>query len=54
MQGKFQLVLYPESGHAIHEEVPERVALTLWEFWERNRPGLIKRFPIPPLAPGQK
>ncbi|KAI9095242.1 protein phosphatase methylesterase 1 [Phlyctochytrium arcticum] len=48
MQGKYQLVLYPESGHAIQEDEPGKVAATLWEFWDRNGPGLvIKRFPIP-------
>ncbi|KAJ3159605.1 Protein phosphatase methylesterase 1 [Geranomyces michiganensis] len=48
MQGKYQLALYPESGHAIQEDEPERLAATLVEFWERNGPGkIIKRFPIP-------
>ncbi|KAI8922070.1 Alpha/Beta hydrolase protein [Powellomyces hirtus] len=48
MQGKYQLVLYPESGHTIQEDEPEKLTSTLWEFWDRNGPGkIIKRFPIP-------
>ncbi|KAJ3147049.1 Protein phosphatase methylesterase 1 [Geranomyces variabilis] len=48
MQGKYQLALYPESGHAIQEDEPSRLAETLCEFWDRNGPGkVIKRFPIP-------
>ncbi|KAI8823563.1 Alpha/Beta hydrolase protein [Fimicolochytrium jonesii] len=55
MQGKFQLVLYPESGHAIQEDEPDKLATTLADLWQRNGPGkIIKRFPIPPLKPGTK
>ncbi|KAK9763571.1 Protein phosphatase methylesterase 1 [Basidiobolus ranarum] len=36
MQGKFQLLVLPESGHAIQEDLPDRLALALFEFWKRN------------------
>ncbi|KAJ3097822.1 hypothetical protein HDU97_004519 [Phlyctochytrium planicorne] len=49
MQGKFQLVVYPECGHSVHEEVPDKFASLLNEFFKRNqRNVVIKRFPIPP------
>ncbi|KAJ3182892.1 hypothetical protein HDU85_002495 [Gaertneriomyces sp. JEL0708] len=47
MQGKYQLVLYPEAGHAIQEDQPNLVAETLKEFWDRYGVIEIKRFPIP-------
>ena len=36
MQGKFQLVVIPEAGHFVHEDVPGRVAGLLVEFYRRN------------------
>jgi protein phosphatase methylesterase 1 len=36
MQGKYQLVVYQDSGHFVHEDVPSKCALTLYDFWERN------------------
>jgi len=36
MQGKFQLMLVRESGHFIHEDVPEKVAAAVNDFWSRN------------------
>ena len=36
MQGKYQLVVYQDSGHFVHEDVPNKCALTLYDFWERN------------------
>ncbi|KAI8927963.1 Alpha/Beta hydrolase protein [Entophlyctis helioformis] len=48
MQGKFQMIIYPESGHTIQEDVPDKLAVALYEFWDRNKPlAVIKRFPIP-------
>lgn len=44
MQGKFQMVLVPQSGHAIQEDEPEEVAQTVQSFIQRFRIGL------PPLA----
>ncbi|GAA6054032.1 hypothetical protein JCM3770_001330 [Rhodotorula araucariae] len=36
MQGKYQLEVYPDVGHCVHEDAPARTAETLREFWERN------------------
>ncbi|GAA5988707.1 hypothetical protein JCM5350_001984 [Sporobolomyces pararoseus] len=36
MQGKYQLEVFPEAGHCLHEDLPERTADTLLNFWERN------------------
>ncbi|GAA5902898.1 phosphoprotein phosphatase methylesterase 1 [Sporobolomyces salmoneus] len=36
MQGKYQLEVFPEAGHCLHEDLPERTAETLLSFWERN------------------
>jgi protein phosphatase methylesterase 1 len=36
MQGKYQLVVFQDSGHFIQEDVPSRTALTILDFWKRN------------------
>ncbi|KAF9949592.1 Conserved oligomeric Golgi complex subunit 2, partial [Mortierella alpina] len=36
MQGKFQLLVFPNSGHAVQEDEPERMARELVAFWKRN------------------
>lgn len=36
MQGKFQLVVIPEAGHFVQEDVPEKTAGLLSEFFKRN------------------
>jgi len=36
MQGKFQLVVVPEAGHFVQEDVPEKTAQFLVEFFTRN------------------
>ncbi|CEP62290.1 phosphoprotein phosphatase methylesterase 1 LALA0_S05e02212g [Lachancea lanzarotensis] len=36
MQGKFQLVVFQDSGHFIEEDCPAKTALTLIDFWQRN------------------
>ncbi|CUS20921.1 LAQU0S02e01420g1_1 [Lachancea quebecensis] len=36
MQGKFQLVVFQESGHFIEEDAPVKTAVTLVDFWRRN------------------
>ena len=41
MQGKYQLQVYPEAGHFIHEALPERTAIALVDFWKRNDGRLI-------------
>ena len=56
MQGKFQLVVLPEAGHFVQEDVPERTAELLIEFFKRNdRSALV----LPPkvsdlIAQGKK
>ena len=56
MQGKFQLVVLPEAGHFVQEDVPEKTAQLLVEFFRRNdRSALV----LPPkvsdlLAQGKK
>ncbi|KAI6785590.1 Protein phosphatase methylesterase-like protein [Emericellopsis cladophorae] len=36
MQGKYALQVFPEAGHFIHEDLPERTAVTLVDFYRRN------------------
>ncbi|KAG0364999.1 Protein with carboxyl methyl esterase activity [Mortierella sp. AD032] len=43
MQGKFQLLVFPNSGHAVQEDDPERMARELVAFWKRN-----ERLVLPP------
>ncbi|KAK3675634.1 Protein phosphatase methylesterase 1 [Recurvomyces mirabilis] len=56
MQGKFQLVVVPEAGHFVQEDVPEKTAQLLVEFFGRNdRSAMV----LPPkvsdlLAQGKK
>lgn len=56
MQGKFQLVVLPEAGHFVQEDVPARTAELLVEFFKRNdRSAMV----LPPkvsdlLAQGKK
>ena len=37
MQGKFQMQILPQAGHAVHEDVPEKVADVLSTFLVRNK-----------------
>ena len=37
MQGKFQMQILPQAGHAVHEDVPDRVAEVLASFLVRNK-----------------
>lgn len=42
MQGKYQLIVFQEAGHFLHEDEPGKTALSLVEFWTRNgRPPKI-------------
>ncbi|OAA62607.1 ribosomal protein carboxylic ester hydrolase [Niveomyces insectorum RCEF 264] len=56
MQGKYALQVFPEAGHFIHEDLPEKTAMTLVDFYRRNnRSALV----LPPkvselLAQGKK
>jgi len=36
MQGKYQLVVFPDVGHFLHEDAPEKTASVLVEFYKRN------------------
>jgi protein phosphatase methylesterase 1 len=56
MQGKYALQVFAEAGHFIHEDLPEKTAMTLVDFYRRNdRSALV----LPPkvselLAQGKK
>jgi protein phosphatase methylesterase 1 len=43
MVGKYQLVVFPEAGHFVHEDVPSRTTESLIELWRRNDREAIKR-----------
>lgn len=36
MQGKYNLQVFPEAGHFIHEDMPEQTAVSLVDFYNRN------------------
>ncbi|PTD11478.1 Protein phosphatase methylesterase 1 [Fusarium culmorum] len=36
MQGKYALQVFPEAGHFIHEDLPEKTAVALVDFFRRN------------------
>ncbi|KAK3335585.1 Alpha/Beta hydrolase protein [Cercophora scortea] len=56
MQGKYALQVFPEAGHFIHEDLPEKTAIALVDFYRRNdRSALV----LPPkvselLAQGKR
>ncbi|KAK4129607.1 alpha/beta-hydrolase [Parathielavia appendiculata] len=56
MQGKYALQVFPEAGHFIHEDLPEKTAMALVDFYRRNdRSALV----LPPkvselLAQGKR
>jgi protein phosphatase methylesterase 1 len=37
MQGKFQMIVLPQSGHAVHEDAPDKVAESVATFLVRNK-----------------
>jgi protein phosphatase methylesterase 1 len=39
--GKYALQVFPEAGHFIHEDIPERIALLLADFYRRNDRSLL-------------
>lgn len=43
MQGKFQLIIFPDAGHFLQEDTPMKTASALVEFWKRNQ-----RLVLPP------
>jgi protein phosphatase methylesterase 1 len=36
MVGKYALQVFPEAGHFIHEDLPEKTAVSLVDFFRRN------------------
>ena len=36
MQGKYQLQVFPEAGHFIHEDQAEKTAMVVADFYRRN------------------
>lgn len=36
MQGKYQLQVFPDAGHFVHEDQPTKTAQVLAEFYTRN------------------
>lgn len=36
MQGKYQLQVFPDAGHFIHEDAAEKTAMVLADFYKRN------------------
>ena len=43
MIGKYQLVVFPDAGHFVHEDLPSRTGEALIELWRRNDREAIKR-----------
>jgi hypothetical protein len=42
MQGKYQLQVFPESGHFVHEDCAGKTAMVVADFYRRNdRSGLV-------------
>ncbi|KAK0670427.1 Alpha/Beta hydrolase protein [Cercophora samala] len=41
MQGKYALQVFPEAGHFIHEDLPEKTAVALVDFYRRNDRGAL-------------
>ncbi|KAI2635191.1 Alpha/Beta hydrolase protein [Xylaria nigripes] len=37
MQGKYNLQVFPEAGHFIHEDLPVKTAISLVDFYHRNK-----------------
>ncbi len=36
MVGKYALQVFPEAGHFIHEDLPEKTAIVIVDFYKRN------------------
>ncbi|KAF8469562.1 Alpha/Beta hydrolase protein [Kalaharituber pfeilii] len=41
MQGKYQLLVFPEVGHFVHEDAPEKTAAALADFHKRQSPLVL-------------
>jgi len=53
MQGKFQMEIFPECGHLMNEDAPDKIAAVLNDFYSRNKVFIPKRFNIP-LRPSNR
>ncbi|KAM3589643.1 Protein phosphatase methylesterase 1 [Umbelopsis sp. WA50703] len=54
MQGKFQMDIFVDAGHAIQEDQPSRLAQCLVEFWKRNKRLILPpKVPMPPMPKKQ-
>jgi protein phosphatase methylesterase 1 len=47
MQGKFQLVVLPQAGHAVHEDEYDKVARSVWTFISRFRQSDLQTSTVP-------
>lgn len=47
MQGKFQMQILPQAGHAVHEDVPEKMAEVMATFLIRNKFAVAKEDFLP-------
>ncbi|KAF9975881.1 Protein with carboxyl methyl esterase activity [Actinomortierella ambigua] len=52
MQGKFQLLVFPNSGHAVEEDEPGRMAQELLQFLKRNERLVLPPHPFKPQHGG--
>jgi protein phosphatase methylesterase 1 len=41
MQGKYQLQVFPEAGHFLHEDLPAKTAMVVADFYRRNERGAL-------------
>jgi protein phosphatase methylesterase 1 len=46
MVGRYQLVVFPEAGHFLHEDLPARTGEALIELWRRNDREAVKRIAL--------
>ncbi|CAG8548267.1 10742_t:CDS:10 [Cetraspora pellucida] len=46
MQGKYQLMVLPEAGHMVQEDIPEKTATALLDFWKRNEKLVLPKKPF--------
>ena len=52
MQGKFQLVVLPQAGHAVHEDEYDKVAQSVWTFISRFRKSDLQNHLLASTVPG--
>ena len=52
MQGKFQMQVLPQAGHAVHEDAPEKMAEAMATFLIRNKFAQSKEENFTPMFPG--